>query len=931
MMDISILPAEEVNNIWFKATSSNAAIVFVHGVLSSSRTCWLYEENKKPLAYWPDLINADPRFGNISIFLGGYDSSVDSGGYEIRSCVDELFSALKRTDRKGVASPLLKSKITFVCHSMGGIVVRSMLERYPEFFATKEIGLVLIASPTFGSEYANSLSWLIEFFNNQQGVHLQLGDWSLEDLDNRFRDLKESKKIPALSGIEFYENRFIAHVKWLPIAASKPIVNVRSQGRYFGAPKQIPKSDHFSICKPKSDSAIVHEYLYDFLRDHNLLPSGEPPAAGEELLSQKRKAITSPEENAEGQLPTPNLQYSVTRASAMAQVLELWKRHSVLCVAGLSGNGKTHLVSQLVGQLYGAKKREDAIWFEALKGDTVETLLAACSKYLPERTAESAAGQCKQLIQAVVENQLVLIIDDFHNSDRESYLPLLRAAARQSPPTKLVLISRLYPDELVGQPSTAVFHLGLFTEEEAATLVQQRGLPNLPSELLKELWTKTGGLPLAITWFCTLVKEFGYAPRTALTGELAGIDRLRQWFQEINSLVSEEAAKLLRLLSLTDGSFDRSVVRLLSREILGIDSPEIFYSLNRAFLVESYGADKWRVHDLVADLCRDSLDEKVASAVHRTLGNFYNQISSGWRARPKDEASLQNKIRACKHFAQTGYMKFEAERLVKLIVSELKRKGYYRQLIDLIRPLRHAGGDKWLDYHFGHCFLILRHIPEAIDVAEELIHGDVSDDSNLRLASYRLYAEAIHASGDSIFAERVLSNAIATTSTRSLNAVTGRQAQMILAGLEIKNGKISVARGRLDSSLKQAEAESDERGAAVANTWIGISQLIENKLIDAERSLSLAEISFEKARDMRGLAWALTKLAEAKARLSKPQDALVKLRSASQIYDELDIYDPEYLASLQRIVSDADHEENLSEFVTKELSSRKREQPKIYQ
>src|SRR5271163_2637170 len=118
-MDISVRPDLDVNNVWFEQTDSDAVLVFVHGVLSCSRTCWLHEEkgNLEQSAYWPDLISKDPRFGNIAmIFLGGYETSQDSGDYEVWHCADELFGSIGREDTSGNLPPLNKHKITFVCH-----------------------------------------------------------------------------------------------------------------------------------------------------------------------------------------------------------------------------------------------------------------------------------------------------------------------------------------------------------------------------------------------------------------------------------------------------------------------------------------------------------------------------------------------------------------------------------------------------------------------------------------------------------------------------------------------------------------------------------------------------------------------------------------------------------------------------------------------
>jgi pimeloyl-ACP methyl ester carboxylesterase len=288
MIDYSRIPLDGVNNVWFSHSSNDAVLVFVHGVLSSSRTCWLYENKQSPEenAYWPSLVENDARFRKVGIFLGGYHTSVDSGSYEVHNCADELFAALKRPDRNDRPPPLATPKLTFICHSMGGIVVRSMIERNWADFSSKTIGLVLIASPSYGSTLANSLEWLMDYFNNQQGLHLRWGSWSLEDLDDRFRELKERKRIPNLSGVEFYENHFIVHHKWLPIAAGTTVVSKAAQGRYFGAPIQIPDSDHFSICKPKSTNALIHQYLYDFLKINHLLPSATERRVATEITTR---------------------------------------------------------------------------------------------------------------------------------------------------------------------------------------------------------------------------------------------------------------------------------------------------------------------------------------------------------------------------------------------------------------------------------------------------------------------------------------------------------------------------------------------------------------------------------------------------------------------------------------------------------------------
>jgi hypothetical protein len=284
-MDSKRLPESKKNNLWFRYTNHDTVIVFVHGVLSDSRGCWLYTGKTKgeANAYWPELIENDSRFGDLAIYLGGYYTDVDAEGYKISHCAVELLGALRHEDHEGHPPVMDKKKILFVCHSTGGIVARYMIEDKRERFRDKQIGLVLVASPSNGSRIATSIDALLWYFNHGVGKQLKWGNESLEDLDDKFRDLVNDKYIPNLSGIEFYENHFITQTilpKWARLILPRiglRIVPKESAGRYFGRARQIPDSDHFSICKPKDKTATVHEYLFYFSKDNQFTVSDSQP------------------------------------------------------------------------------------------------------------------------------------------------------------------------------------------------------------------------------------------------------------------------------------------------------------------------------------------------------------------------------------------------------------------------------------------------------------------------------------------------------------------------------------------------------------------------------------------------------------------------------------------------------------------------------
>ena len=257
-------PAPGHNNIWYEDKQTDQVIVFVHGVLSDSSGCWYKQPiENRPGVYWPDLLSKDARFADHSIYLGGYHTSKKSTQYEVSDCAQELYDALKRHGEGDSKRSVIDRKtIIFVCHSMGGIVVRYMITARPWEFEQKRIGLVLIASPSSGSRWANRLDLLLQYFKHEQGVELKWGNWHLEDLDGRFRIVVNANRIPQLFGAEACEHRFILDAKWLP--SLDPVVSRDSAGAYFDRVRMLPDTDHFSCVKPNAKDHPAHEFLVDF-------------------------------------------------------------------------------------------------------------------------------------------------------------------------------------------------------------------------------------------------------------------------------------------------------------------------------------------------------------------------------------------------------------------------------------------------------------------------------------------------------------------------------------------------------------------------------------------------------------------------------------------------------------------------------------------
>jgi ATPase family protein associated with various cellular activities (AAA)/alpha/beta hydrolase family protein len=241
---------------WVRKKASDTVVVFVHGILSSGESAWRHPGG----SYWPELLQHAPELNSVGIYVFTYYTGTFSGTYRVGDVVDSLKESLR-------LDGLLKAgRLIFVCHSLGGIVVRKyVVERAADLMECGiEIGLFLVASPSLGSSYANWVAPIARFLGHAQLEVLQFNQHNawLNDLDKEFQNLKESGRL-RIKGKELVEDRFV----WFRRLWRRQLVESFAGARYFGDPFKVAMSDHFSIAKPENADAIQHRLLVSFITD----------------------------------------------------------------------------------------------------------------------------------------------------------------------------------------------------------------------------------------------------------------------------------------------------------------------------------------------------------------------------------------------------------------------------------------------------------------------------------------------------------------------------------------------------------------------------------------------------------------------------------------------------------------------------------------
>jgi hypothetical protein len=109
---------------WIRRPQGTAAsAVFVHGILSSGETCWRHDNG----SYWPELLKDEPELDSLGLYVFTYETGIFSGSYRLGDIVDALKEHMR------LDGVLASDRLIFVCHSMGGIIVRKyIVERQAE-------------------------------------------------------------------------------------------------------------------------------------------------------------------------------------------------------------------------------------------------------------------------------------------------------------------------------------------------------------------------------------------------------------------------------------------------------------------------------------------------------------------------------------------------------------------------------------------------------------------------------------------------------------------------------------------------------------------------------------------------------------------------------------------------------------------------------
>src|ERR1700709_1703838 len=109
---------------YWQQPENKSVIVFMHGVLGDAKSTW---KNSSTGAFWPEIVKTDPEFAGYDIYVYDFPTKLLSRSMSVPELAEDLRLELEN------AKIFDHKEVIFICHSMGGLIIRDFLQKYQKY------------------------------------------------------------------------------------------------------------------------------------------------------------------------------------------------------------------------------------------------------------------------------------------------------------------------------------------------------------------------------------------------------------------------------------------------------------------------------------------------------------------------------------------------------------------------------------------------------------------------------------------------------------------------------------------------------------------------------------------------------------------------------------------------------------------------------
>ncbi len=233
-----------------------ADVIFVHGLDGDARTTWHPKE--RPDAFWPAWLGEDvPAVGVWSL---GYAVSASAWKGHTMPLADRATNVLDLLELDGIG----RRPIVFVCHSLGGLLVKQLLRSASDFgnpawkaITTQTKAIVFLSTPHSGADLA---SW-VQYVGTLLRATVSVAE--LEAHHPRLRELN----LWYRSHVADFDLATVVYCEKRPVAGILVVNETTDDPGIVGVIPIPVDEDHVSICKPASKDSQIYRRVKRLVED----------------------------------------------------------------------------------------------------------------------------------------------------------------------------------------------------------------------------------------------------------------------------------------------------------------------------------------------------------------------------------------------------------------------------------------------------------------------------------------------------------------------------------------------------------------------------------------------------------------------------------------------------------------------------------------
>ncbi|RCJ42490.1 hypothetical protein A6770_34590 [Nostoc minutum NIES-26] len=272
--------------------SRRGDVVFVHGLAGHAWNTWHWQNPKdrdyQKDNFWLTWLAEDLKKEGIDVGIWsfGYDAARFTVSGFAMPLFDQASNFLDDLENFGIG----ERPVVFVTHSMGGLLVKKMLNSAKTFSRNESKkavlkstqGIVFLSTPHLGSDIAQWVKFLAGFLTTVNVEELKAHAPQLRELDEWYRQNVDELRIKTKV---YYETKPTSGVL---------IVNESSANPGIKDVKPIAvEADHDSIAKPKSEDTKVYlgvrQFIKQCLPSQKSLPPANNPVPLTQTIAEKEK------------------------------------------------------------------------------------------------------------------------------------------------------------------------------------------------------------------------------------------------------------------------------------------------------------------------------------------------------------------------------------------------------------------------------------------------------------------------------------------------------------------------------------------------------------------------------------------------------------------------------------------------------------------